>query len=63
MSTSQPAVVVVARSRDVSTNANDVVAAIIARFGGKGGGRADMAQAGGIAAAAHEVFAHVRSLL
>ncbi len=62
-SVTQPAVVVVARSNDVKTRANDLLGAIIAKFGGKGGGRPELAQAGGLSAPADEVFAHVRSML
>ena len=45
---SRPAVVVVARSADRTVDAAQVVKALIARFGGKGGGRAEGAQAGGL---------------
>ena len=54
-SASTPALVVVARSVDVTVSANGVVAALTARFGGRGGGKADLAQAGGLAAPAEEI--------
>jgi alanyl-tRNA synthetase len=60
---STPAVVVVARSSDVSLQANELLAAVTATFGGKGGGRPELAQAGGVAAAPEELFAKVRALL
>jgi alanyl-tRNA synthetase len=63
MSTSQPAVVVIARSPDVSIAANALVAAVIARFGGKGGGRPELAQAGGVTALPADLFALVRTLV
>ena len=44
---SRPAVVVVARSGDVRADAASVVKALVGRFGGKGGGRPEGAQAGG----------------
>ena len=47
VSRSQPAVVVVARSADARADAALVVKALIGRFGGKGGGRPEGAQAGG----------------
>jgi alanyl-tRNA synthetase len=47
VSRSQPAVVVVARSADATVDAALVVKALISRFGGKGGGRPEGAQAGG----------------
>jgi alanyl-tRNA synthetase len=55
--------VVIARASDVALNAGEVVKALTGRFGGKGGGRPEMAQAGGldtdaetICAAAHELL-------
>ncbi len=44
---SRPAVVVVARSADATADCAQVVKALIARFGGKGGGRPEGAQGGG----------------
>lgn len=44
----RPAVVVVARSSDVPVDAAQVVKALISRFGGKGGGRPEGAQGGGL---------------
>jgi len=49
VSTSRPCLVVAARgSADTTFDASAVIKALIARFGGKGGGRAEMAQAGAI---------------
>ena len=45
---SRPAVVVVARSADATADAAQVVKTLIGRFGGKGGGRPEGAQAGGL---------------
>ena len=47
-STSQPALVVVARAADVPVDAGAVLKALVAQFGGKGGGKADLAQGGGL---------------
>ena len=44
---SRPAVAVVARSADATADCAQVVKALIARFGGKGGGRPEGAQGGG----------------
>ncbi len=44
---SRPVVVVVARSADATADCAQVVKALIARFGGKGGGRPEGAQGGG----------------
>jgi alanyl-tRNA synthetase len=41
---------VVARAADVALDAAALLRAIVARFGGKGGGRADLAQGGGVTA-------------
>ena len=49
--TTAPALAVVARSADVDdVDASVLLKALIARFGGKGGGRPDFAQGGGLAA-------------
>src|ERR1043166_8514469 len=48
VSTSTPALVVVARSQDVSVAANQVLSALTSTFGGRGGGKSDLAQAGGL---------------
>jgi alanyl-tRNA synthetase len=47
-STSTPITVVIARSPDVALDANAAVRALIERFGGRGGGRPDLAQGGGL---------------
>lgn len=63
VSTSTPAVVVVARSRDVSVSCQEVVASLINRFGGRGGGKPDLAQAGGLAGATDAILSESRRLL
>jgi alanyl-tRNA synthetase len=50
VSTSTPALAVVARSGDVTVSAQRVLASLMATFGGRGGGRAELAQGGGLAA-------------
>lgn len=47
---SRPAVVVAARSADVTVDANHLVKSLLVRFGGKGGGRPEGAQGGGLEA-------------
>ena len=47
-SSSTPRLVLVARSKDVKTDAAAVLRALFAEFGGKGGGRPDLAQGGGL---------------
>ena len=58
-----PSVVVVARAADVAIDASAMVKALTARFGGKGGGRPELAQGGGLSASADEVIAAARGHL
>jgi alanyl-tRNA synthetase len=48
VSSSSPALVVAARAADVEFSANAVVAALTSRFGGRGGGKPELAQGGGL---------------
>ena len=48
VSSARPALVVAARSQDGSVSANHVVKALTATFGGRGGGKPELAQAGGL---------------
>jgi alanyl-tRNA synthetase len=50
VSTAVPALVVVARSSDVGLSAQQLLASLLATFGGRGGGKPDFAQGGGLAA-------------
>ena len=47
-SSTTPVLAVVARSKDSAIDARATLAALIERFGGKGGGKADLAQGGGL---------------
>jgi len=58
----QPAPVVVARSADVAVDAGALVKALVAEFGGRGGGRPELAQ-GGVAAAPASVLSRAREHL
>ena len=60
-STSRPTLVVAARSQDVSFAANQLIAALTARFGGRGGGKPDLAQAGGLDGTAEAIFEIARA--
>lgn len=62
-STSTPALAVVARGPDAGVDAAAVLKALVGRFGGKGGGRPDLAQGGGLNGGANEILAAVRELL
>jgi alanyl-tRNA synthetase len=63
VSASRPAITVVSRSQDVDLQANQLVAALIGRFGGRGGGKPEMAQAGGLDASGSEILAAARTLV
>ncbi len=63
MSASTPALVVIARSPDVSVDAAAVLKTVMTRFGGKGGGRPDLAQGGGLNASPQEIVAALRELI
>jgi alanyl-tRNA synthetase len=51
LSTTDPAVVVISRAPDVNLDASAVLKALIGRFGGKGGGKPELAQGGGLSGA------------
>jgi alanyl-tRNA synthetase len=64
ISTGRPAVVVAAKSGDVTAaSAQTIVAALTAKFGGRGGGRPELAQAGGLDGAADAILAAAREAL
>ena len=62
-STVRPAQVVVARAADVDVSARDVLASLASRFGGRGGGKPDLAQGGGFDAEPEAILAEARRLL
>jgi len=47
-SASAPVLAVIARSKDSHLDARAVLSALLERFGGKGGGKPDLAQGGGL---------------
>ena len=61
--TTTPALVVIARGAAATVDAGAVLKGLVAKFGGKGGGKPDLAQGGGLVATAAELIAGVRSLL
>jgi alanyl-tRNA synthetase len=52
-----PVAIVIARATDVTLDAGALLKQLTSRFGGKGGGRPELAQGGGIASPADEVLA------
>ena len=61
VSASTPALAVIARSADVSISAQKLLASLIEQFGGRGGGRPELAQGGGLTATAQAIFERVRA--
>jgi alanyl-tRNA synthetase len=60
---SSPALAVVARAADARLDAASLLKALIERFGGKGGGRTDLAQGGGLAGSSDDILSFVRRLV
>jgi alanyl-tRNA synthetase len=63
VSNSVPALAVVARSIDVAVAGHDIVKALTAQFGGRGGGKPDLAQCGGLQGTPDAILAAARALL
>jgi alanyl-tRNA synthetase len=64
ISSATPASIVVSRAGDVSTvDAGRILRQLLDRFGGKGGGKPELAQGGGLNAPSHEIASFARGLL
>ena len=63
VSPTSPAQVVVARAKDLPLSARSVLAALIARFGGRGGGSHELAQAGGLTGDAAAILDEARRII
>lgn len=61
--TTTPAVVVVARGANASVDAGAVLKQLTAKFGGKGGGKPDLAQGGGLHATSVQLIEATRALV
>lgn len=61
--TASPALVVVACHPDAGADAGATLKGLIAKFGGKGGGKPDLAQGGGLTGTSDELVAAARALL
>jgi len=62
-SATPPALAVIARGHAATADAGALLKALIAQFGGKGGGKPDLAQGGGLAGSSVDLAAAVRRLL
>jgi alanyl-tRNA synthetase len=63
VSSSAPIAVVVARSAGVAVDANAVLQQLLKRFGGRGGGKPELAQGAGLVGDPQEIVAAARQLL
>ena len=63
VSSSTPALIVIARSADVDLSADHLLTKLVAQFGGRGGGRSEMAQAGGLVGSSEEILTTIRAVL
>jgi alanyl-tRNA synthetase len=63
VSATTPALAVIARSADVGVSAQKLLASLIEQFGGRGGGRPELAQGGGLTASVDVILAAVRSFV
>jgi alanyl-tRNA synthetase len=63
VSTSTPALVVASRSSDVSVSCHELVTMLTTTFGGRGGGRPELAQAGGLQGSPDAIIDAIRMAL
>ena len=63
ISKSLPRVVVAARSANVTIACSDVVSGLAKRFGGRGGGKPDLAQGGGLNGSVEELLSEAKRLI
>ena len=63
ISNTRPALSVVARSEGVAVHSNEVLASLISKFGGRGGGKPDIAQGGGLDGSANDILAAAKDLI
>ncbi len=63
VSSSVPALVVVVRSADVALDSSKVLRTLVGQFGGRGGGKSDLAQGGGLTGSAEDIADAARRAL
>jgi alanyl-tRNA synthetase len=60
ITSAQPSAIVITRSPDVALDANAILKAMTTRFGGKGGGKPEMAQGGGLSGLPQDIVSALR---
>jgi alanyl-tRNA synthetase len=63
VSRTPPSLVVAARSPDVQISSHEIVVGLTKQFGGRGGGKPDLAQGGGLNGTAEAILAEARRLI
>jgi len=63
VSATTPALAVVARSANVGASAQTILASLLKRFGGRGGGKPELAQGGGLEATPSAILDEARAML
>jgi alanyl-tRNA synthetase len=61
--TTTPALVVVARGASANADAGAILKQLTTKFGGKGGGKPDLAQGGGLIATAAQLIEAARAIV
>ena len=63
VSRTSPSLVVASRSTDVLVSCHEIITGLTKRFGGRGGGKPDLAQGGGLNGPVEEILAEARRLI
>src|SRR5262249_21285791 len=63
ISSSSPALIVVGRAADLEIDANAVLRRLTTRFGGRGGGKPELAQGGGLSGTTDQILQAARAAI